>query len=67
MRRFHLWRVTDSIEQSAFSEADSSLASQEILCILWNPKRQPPVSNLSQIKPVCHLIPLNPLAADVSI
>jgi hypothetical protein len=59
MFMFHLWRVTDSIDQTVFSEADSSSSIQEIPCILGNSKRQPPIPVLSWIKPVCPLIPLN--------
>jgi hypothetical protein len=51
--------LTYSMEQSSSWEANCSAASQEIPCILWNPKvhhcthkRPPPVPILSQIHPV---------------
>jgi hypothetical protein len=58
--------LTHSIEQSPSWEANWFAANPEIPCILWNPKVHrrgykcpPPVTILSQIKPVHALTPFS--------
>ena len=55
----HTYLLTHSMQHSPSWEADQSAASQEIACILWNPKVHyhihkcpPPVPILSQLDPV---------------
>jgi hypothetical protein len=36
------------IEQNGFRDADSCLAGQEILCVLWNPKAH------NHVRKICH-------------
>jgi hypothetical protein len=51
--------LLNCMQYSASGEADSSLANQQTLHILWNPKVHPVCSSLPHVPPLCQISPIH--------